>query len=477
MGFATNSSSTHSLVFMRGAQDYGVEDNEFGWDRFTAASERAKRDYLALLLNGALRQLVHEDIAAAVVRDWCAGSSYATGDKTLDGLDGGYIDHQSVMVLPQTWDGKGVDRQFFADLSTFLLRDDVAILGGNDNDDEAHHLGPGFELPIERDGRSALVARKDDVLGHWTVFSRENGSKVRFSFDEAGCCGTTPTKASSPELVDVKITDYCPMDCAYCYQGSTTAGAHADLSTLEGIAGALAKMRVFEVAIGGGEPTMHPKFADVLKAFRSRGVVPNFTTKSLAWLKDSTIRSALSCVGGFAYSAETAADVEKFVRATADVDGLPSRGIQHVMGSVPEEEFERMVVACFGHGVQLVLLGYKTTGRGADVAPHGYDNWPQIVKRASRRRWLRVGIDTALAREMHAKGMDSEALRGVAANSSNVRGLLYGTDEGKFSMYIDAVTKRMGPSSYCESLLMRPLPERLSEWSGHEKVAEAFSRW
>jgi hypothetical protein len=57
LGFATNSSSTHSIIFLKPGQtvaDSDVEAREFGWDHWTAASSSAKRQYVAFHLHPAL---------------------------------------------------------------------------------------------------------------------------------------------------------------------------------------------------------------------------------------------------------------------------------------------------------------------------------------------------------------------------------------------------------------------------------------
>ena len=48
LGFATNSSSTHSLIFLPKAQD-NYNEGGFGWDNFTLASKEANLDFVAVL--------------------------------------------------------------------------------------------------------------------------------------------------------------------------------------------------------------------------------------------------------------------------------------------------------------------------------------------------------------------------------------------------------------------------------------------
>src|SRR3989344_272743 len=246
MGLATNSSSSHSLIFLPDAADRDVSSAEFGWSHFTAASTKARRDYLALTLHSALCAAVGEDIAELVTAAW--GGQSAPKD--------GSVDHQSQYVMPQRWDGRCIDKDFFDDFSAFMLQKGLVILGGNDNDDGHEQPladGTEFTLPLPRDEHgAAYVARKDGT--YWAVFNRKNGTKIRFSFERDAA---PPMRATLPELVDVKITDLCTRGCLFCYQDSTPRGEHASRGVLDVLACALGQARVFEVAIGGGEPTAH----------------------------------------------------------------------------------------------------------------------------------------------------------------------------------------------------------------------------
>ena len=211
LGLATNSSSTHSLIYIDPRKpppsDEDVDGEQFGWSHFTAASKRAKLGYVAQTLKNNLGMLTPE-FADAVIRSW-------VGD--YDG--GGYLDHQSSMTLPASWNGKGIDKKFFDEFKHFMTRDDVAVLGGNDNDDESHPLASNtFDvgLPLDGNGQSDnFVARKDVRSGFWTLFNRLDGTKIRMSFD-APEKSVKPRKAEVPELIDVKLTDHCTFGCSYC---------------------------------------------------------------------------------------------------------------------------------------------------------------------------------------------------------------------------------------------------------------------
>lgn len=463
LGLATNSSSTHSLIFLppgTKAEDCPeARAGAFGWNYFTAASEPVKRQYLAYILFHSLRHMMSIDLARVITREW----SGIMLERDGYGDVAGSIDHQSVYVLPAAWQEKEPDRLFFNDFKAFLLKENLVILGGNDNDGITHPLADkygDFRLPLKQDSvfTTSMVCRKD-TGGWWTVFNRETGAKIRFSFEDGR--EVKAEKASTPELVDIKITDFCQFSegeqgntCAdFCYQGSTKAGKHA--SNLYGIIQWCGDNRVFEAAIGGGEPTSYPKIEDVLSNFRYYGVVPNMTTKNLTWLTKGGSQQnrkrdiMLEALGAFAYSAETGNDVENAVVAcqAAGPNVVQKLHIQHVLGTQPEYELYQLISMCHQHNLTLTLLGYKTAGRGAAVKPHPHKRWLKTVFELKGRNALpyRFGIDTALAAESKAE-----------LEKAGVPNWCYATEEGKFSMYIDAVTGKFGPSSYCDPLRMKP---------------------
>jgi MoaA/NifB/PqqE/SkfB family radical SAM enzyme len=63
----------------------------------------------------------------------------------------------------------------------------------------------------------------------------------------------------------LQITTKCNMKCAHCCYSCTMRGKHMEWST---VVDAIAFARDFDdysIAIGGGEPTLHPRFFDILK--------------------------------------------------------------------------------------------------------------------------------------------------------------------------------------------------------------------
>ena len=115
---------------------------------------------------------------------------------------------------------------------------------------------------------------KYDPQGFKSVFNPQTGFAIRGELAD----GTDPIYASSPELVDCKITNWCDNGCAYCYMGSNENGKHCQTHDYFCLLEQMCFLGVFQIALGGGEPTMHPDFIPILRVTRHAGIVPNYST-------------------------------------------------------------------------------------------------------------------------------------------------------------------------------------------------------
>lgn len=462
-GLATNSSSSHSLIFLKEgvvAHDHlGYHHStepwentteytmgEFGWQQFTAASPKAKMQYLGVLLRDRFATLLPPNICNLIIRDWLDGIEVQPDD---------HIDHQSWHFLPNEF-GKSVpDEEFFKQLKTYFLNDRLVILGGNDNESADHYLddGSSFVLPLPRDGSHSAryTCRYDSKYDYWVVFDPDDGTKVRFRLTtDPQQMRAVPDKAYAPELVDVKITDFCPFACEFCYQSSTTKGKHADSYDMYSLISALASLKVFEVALGGGEPTLHPQFAYILSNFKKHGIVANFTTRNLQWLRNPQAwPEILENCGAFAVSVSDESQIKELA-TLLEYNGIDKKraNLHFVMGTMGEYQFINMLKAAAEGDLSVTLLGYKNYGFGADYQPNSYDWWLKHVKhrRETAPYIYNVSIDTVLAAQYEQQILEADVPK-----------YMFTTLEGKFPCYIDMVNKKIGPSSFCGEENMKPL--------------------
>lgn len=485
LGFATNSSSSHSVIILpHNVNRPGDHSNDdFGWDDFTLSSLTEKSRYL---------------------------------DSQMTYLGGGnpdnYIDHQSV------WGNEGLnlsdrltglDLRDSEDLQSFMRNliqnERVIILGGNDNSD-GHPLSNvmvdqgGFRL-----GHTSNFIVVRDPMGHFVLFDNRSGDKFRLSLDDK----PAPTKGTWPELVDIKITDFCPYDCSYCYQGSTVRGNHAPLEYLQRIATMFKNSGVLEVALGGGEPTLHPDFEKIVEAFSSAGCIVNVTSRNIKYWENlkASGSNKKTMVTAVAFSVDSAKELLDIKNRIGYISGVQIH-FQVVVGTVSADELEKIMEAAGDS--RLTLLGYKTTGRGREAMAglpiidvidqtEWIKPWVSLVERARLARdksrthqdlenaiyqmsgdtwstsfrqkiaawreanppppWVpepNIAIDTTLA--SHCQ----KALEDI-----NIPKVTYATSSGAFSAYIDAVEERLGPCSYAPSEMrefdLDSLWERYSE--------------
>lgn len=486
LGHATNSSSSHSVVIippeMVGKVAYSPNHDEFnyGWEHFRLVSPEDKVQYLAVqfYLNLAMEG-VDANTAVRLIENWTGvdlESQLPDPTEKYSYPDMG-IDHQSVFFLPKI---SAMPEEFVLEFVEWIKNDRIIVLGGNDNDYDPEGFRPegSEDTVLKKMQWDAAHERKNDIRykkdgDHWIIYDRRDGNKLRMSFD---IDGDPYTKATTPELVDLKITNYCPFGCEFCYQASTPIGIHASYNSIKKIIRTLADMSVFEIAIGGGEPTMHPDFAKIIRYAERLEVRPNFTTYSTKWLNDQKIvRAVQKNVGGIGVSVHNMADIEKIHHIAEVVNGdrinfgsywnhdKVDIMLQHVVGCVSVSKTIDLLNYVFENRIPLLLLGYKEVGFGAG-RKHDMEGLATMLKLSREKGsiWSSISIDTSVVNDY------PEFLEALDATR-----LLVTAGEGNFSMYIDAADKIMGPSSYCKKDDMVSLPTK----NLIENITTEFAKW
>ena len=98
----------------------------------------------------------------------------------------------------------------------------------------------------------------------------------------------------APEEAHLTLTRRCNLTCTHCYQDSSPRTADDDLTLAEWLLrlDALARARVFHVAIGGGEALTRPDLLDIAAAARERDITPNLTTNGTLVTEEFARRAA-----------------------------------------------------------------------------------------------------------------------------------------------------------------------------------------
>ena len=180
---------------------------------------------------------------------------------------------------------------------------------------------------------------------------------------------------TAPSLVDFQITEQCHLGCPHCYAASTPEGAHARLEDIELALAQIADVGAFQVALGGGEPLLHPGLERVLARCHALGIVPNLTTSGLH-LSEGNLDLLAHYCGAVGLSLEGVGEdfdrcrVSGFTRFERVLDKLLARDIRVVLQvTLDARSFEQLdAIAAFCRSVHglygVIFLAFKPVGRG-----------------------------------------------------------------------------------------------------------------
>jgi len=259
-----------------------------------------------------------------------------------------------------------------------------------------------------------------------------------------------------------------------CYQNSTPEGVHADLKEIKIAVDMVSdySSKIVEFAIGGGEPTEHPEFVQILGNIKKNNNIANFTTKSTKWLNDPKIlRAVKDMVTGIAYSVDTLEEFQEFKKLHYEAFPVEGGGPTMYIHLIPEimdhDNFRRIIQEVEEHNeenwmytehmLRITLLGFKTIGRAQNMQR---EPQPEIVDIITRLKRTPVGIDTKFAEDYQS-----------FLDEHNIDRKLYTTEEGEFSMYVDVVNQKAYKSSWH---LDNPIEYRTQDWRRFRKIEKVF---
>ena len=130
---------------------------------------------------------------------------------------------------------------------------------------------PVFFVKYLRDQQFVVPGPSDGAL--------ETVERVR---DVARQTTAPPRSLAAPETIHFSVTGRCDQACTGCFYsarpGSPVAAKDAPWALFERVVLEAEQARVFQIALGGGEPLLHPRLVDMVRLAREHSVVPNLTT-------------------------------------------------------------------------------------------------------------------------------------------------------------------------------------------------------
>ena len=257
--------------------------------------------------------------------------------------------------------------------------------------------------------------------GNYSVKLYSDGTKIKTTKDDKFI-------ASFPDSMDLKITDYCDMNCPMCHEKSSVNGKHGNLneeflSTLK---------RGTELAIGGGNPLSHPGLIPFLTRMKEQGVICNLTVNEAHLKKEQNLINGLiskKLIYGLGVSIksynEYAVSFAKFYKNT----------VLHVINGI-FTDFDKIS----NQDLKILILGYKMFGKGEEYFSDEIEKNKQHTKE----------ILPSLLNKFDCVSFDNLALEQLDVKSiispEDYESVFMGND-GEATMYIDLVNRQFAKSS------------------------------
>jgi len=202
-------------------------------------------------------------------------------------------------------------------------------------------------------------------------FNYDSPKEVEFRFKPVGKGVTLPLRASSPLIVNLSINNNCNLKCRYCYSLSDLDKLNTNLS-LEDFNLLLSEFRrnrILQVALGGGEPTLHPNFVEFVKRLRVEGkTVPNYTTNGTNLTVPILEASSKYCGAvAVSYSEERESIIEEAIAKLCEYEISTHMNIIMLKSRIPRLATIAKKYATMGVS-NLVLLLFKPIGRAATLS-------------------------------------------------------------------------------------------------------------
>lgn len=246
-----------------------------------------------------------------------------------------------------------------------------------------------------------------------------------------------------PESIDVKITNRCDLWCPYCHEQSGD-GEHGDLRAL------LTKLEDLpagvELAIGGGNPLMHPQLPYFLNEAKKRGLIAHITVNERhLWTYRSYLHSLVrdGRIRGIGVSIPSDG-IESNSCLIGDIWTLTelklssAHLVYHVICGLHKVEILDEIRA-FHPGARILVLGYKQFGRGEQFHCKAIDE--EIV------RWSRLLPAYMDKVNLSFDNLAIEQLDVKRLFTKEAWEQFYMGDDFTFSMYVDAVERVFAPTS------------------------------
>ena len=277
---------------------------------------------------------------------------------------------------------------------------------------------------------------------YFVSINLDNGTKIRETINP----NATEFVADFPESADVKITNRCPYNCAFCHEGSNINGKHSDALHSH-------VWNTFcpytEVALGGGSVTGYPDLVPLLERLKSLHLIPNITVRQEEFMSNLPLIRKLTdekLIYGLGISLSNP-NQEDFIKTVKE---FPNAVIHVINGIVSLTELRKLA----NNNLKILILGYKEVRKGKILLANSAQNTiinnnkealyaflPKIIT----ERWFDVvSFDNLAIKQLNPKGrfVSDEDWETIYMGDDGLDG-----EQTSASMYIDLVENEFARNS------------------------------
>ena len=249
----------------------------------------------------------------------------------------------------------------------------------------------------------------------------EDGTKEHFTMDN-------DFKFDFAESCDIQISQCCDNGCKWCYYGCSPTGKHGKLTGWK----FFETMHPYtEIAINLQKP-MPNGIELFLGKMKNKKVIVNITINQNHFM-DEYFRPIIDylvhedLIKGIGISL-TDPTQEGFIEA---VKKYPNAVVHVIAGITPWEDIQYLM----GHGLKILILGYKKTGRGKKY----YDG--MFIPIITQMKYLEGGLDEVINgfKVVSFDNLAIEQLHIKDRLSDKEWEMFYGGDDGTVTFFIDLV--------------------------------------
>ncbi|MFA5026140.1 MAG: radical SAM protein [Candidatus Shapirobacteria bacterium] len=213
----------------------------------------------------------------------------------------------------------------------------------------------------------------------------------------------------SPEKVYVDITKRCNMFCDHCLSESGSHGTDSlSLETMNDVGNQMVDMGIFRTKLGGGEPTLHPDFMEIVSNLRQRLLGVSMSTNGLLvannrylsqFLAEKGVRVSVSLDGGEEVHNQIRKHPLAYKSAIRAIERLKEEGAVVAIGSTLSRqnllELPKIVEVATALEVPVKFKRVKPLGRavsnGLLITPQT-PGYAEAVKIISESKWSRPEV-------------------------------------------------------------------------------------